>query len=73
MSSSFLGPDGDLAASLLAILAAPLVAQRVNQLAGKNVSIAQTTFKGRSAVQLIAAPDALNGDSVRHRPGLVVS
>jgi hypothetical protein len=34
------------------------MAQSVDRLEGKNVSIAQTSFKGRSAVQLIAAPDA---------------
>ena len=52
-----------ICASLVAALAAPLVAQSVDRLEGKNVSIAQTTFKGRSAVQVIAAPDALNGAS----------
>jgi len=46
-----------------AILAAPVAAQSVGQLDGKNVSIAQTNFKGRSAVQVIAAPDALNAAS----------
>jgi len=62
MSSSFPALTV-ICASLLASLAAPLVAQGVSQLAGKNVSIAQTMFNGRSAVRLIAAPDALNGDS----------
>jgi hypothetical protein len=42
---------------------APLAAQTVGQLDGKNVKLAQTTFKGRGAVQLIAAPDAANGAS----------
>jgi hypothetical protein len=41
----------------------PLAAQTVGQLDGKNVSIAQTTFKGRSAVRVNAAPDAENGAS----------
>ncbi len=63
MSSSFPAAGTAICAWLLASLAVPLVAQGVNQLAGKNVSIAQTTFNGRSAVRLIAAPDALNGDS----------
>ena len=63
MSSSFPAAMTVICASLLATLAAPLVAQGVSQLEGKNVSIAQTTFKGRSAVQLNAAPDALNGAS----------
>ena len=63
MSSSFPAVTVICASLLATTLAAPLVAQRVDQLAGKNVSIAQTTFNGRSAVRLIAAPDALNGDS----------
>jgi hypothetical protein len=45
------------------LLAAPVAAQSVSQLDGKNVSIAQTNFKGRSAAQVIAAPDALNAAS----------
>jgi len=45
------------------LLAAPVAAQSVEQLDGKNVSIAQTTFKGRSAIQVIAAPDAENAAS----------
>ena len=45
------------------LLAAPVTAQSVSQLDGKNVSIAQMNFKGRSAVQVIAAPDALNAAS----------
>jgi hypothetical protein len=49
--------------SVIASLAAPLVAQRSDRLEGKNVSIAQTTFKGQSAVQVIAAPNADNGAS----------
>jgi hypothetical protein len=49
--------------SLSVLLAAPLVAQSVDRLEGKNVSIAQTDFKGRRAVRLIAAPDAENATS----------
>ena len=45
------------------LLAVPLAAQSVDRLEGKNVSIAQANFKGRSAVQLIAAPDAANAAS----------
>ena len=40
-----------------------LVAQSVGQLAGTGVSVAQKTFKGQSAVQLIAAPNADNATS----------
>ena len=50
-------------AALVVLLAVPLAAQRADRLDGKNVSIAQTTFKGRSAVRLIAAPDAANATS----------
>ncbi len=52
-----------MCACLSVPLAAPLVAQGVDRLEGKNVSIAQTTFKGRSAVQLMAAADAPNATS----------
>jgi hypothetical protein len=45
------------------LLVAPLAAQNANQLAGKNVSIAQTNYKGRSAIQVIAAPNAANATS----------
>jgi hypothetical protein len=47
----------------LVLFTASLAAQRVDRLEGKNVSIAQTTFKGRAAVRVNAAPDALNGAS----------
>ena len=50
-------------ASLPLLLLAPLAAQNVDRLEGKNVSIAQTTYKGRSAIQLIASPDAPNAAS----------
>src|SRR6266446_3844199 len=49
--------------SLWVLLATSLAAQSADRLAGKNVSIAQTTFKGRSAIQVIAAPDAPNASS----------
>jgi len=52
-----------ICASVLVLLATPVVAQSVDRLEGKNVSIAQTKFKGRSAIQLIATPDALNATS----------
>jgi hypothetical protein len=50
-------------ASLLILLALPLAAQSPDRLVAKNVSVAQTNFKGRSAVQLVAAPDAANATS----------
>jgi hypothetical protein len=45
---------------LFAVLAAPLGAQSVDRLVSKNVSVAQTTYKGRSAIQVVANPDAVN-------------
>ena len=50
-------------AALFALLAVPLAAQSADRLTGKNVSIAQTNFKGRSAVQVIANPNAGNASS----------
>jgi len=50
-------------AAIAAMLIVPLAAQTVDQLTGTNVSIAQVTFKGRSAIQLIAKPDAANASS----------
>ena len=50
-------------ASLLALLALPLAAQSVDRLAGKNVAIAQTNFKGQSAIQVIATTGAANASS----------
>jgi hypothetical protein len=48
---------------VLVLLVLPLAAQRADQLTGKNVSIAQTNYKGRSAVQLIPTPGAANATS----------
>jgi len=50
-------------AFLWVLLAVSLAAQSADRLAGKNVTIAQTNYKGRSAIQIIAAPDAANGTS----------
>ncbi len=47
----------------LVFLATSLFAQSLDQLAGKNVSITQTTYQGRSAVQIIASPEAANASS----------
>jgi hypothetical protein len=38
-------------------------AQSVDRLEGKNVTIASVTYKGRSAIQVIAAPEAQNASS----------
>src|SRR6185436_2057689 len=50
-------------ASLSVLVAAPLAAQTSDRLEAKNASIAPATFKGRSAVQVIAAPEAPNASS----------
>jgi hypothetical protein len=50
-------------ASLLVLFALPLRGQNANQLAGKNASIRQTTFGGRSAVQVVATPGAADATS----------
>jgi hypothetical protein len=50
-------------AALFALFAVSLSAQSVDRLAGQNVKIAQVQFKGRAAVQVIAAPDAPNASS----------
>jgi hypothetical protein len=49
--------------SLVMCLAVPLAAQSPDRLVGKNVSIAQITYKGRSAIRVVAAPDAENATS----------
>jgi len=50
-------------ASMWTLLAVPLGAQSTDRLAGKNVSIAQTNYKGRSAIQVIATAGATNATS----------
>ena len=50
-------------APLFALLVLPLAAQSANRLAGKNVSITQTTYKGRSAIQVMPKPEAENATS----------
>src|SRR5579864_1431575 len=48
---------------LVALLVVPLAAQTPDQLVAKNVSIAQTNYQGRSAIQVITKADAANGTS----------
>ena len=50
-------------ASVSALLAVPLAAQSADRLTGKNVSIAQTNYKGRNAIQVVATPEAPNAAS----------
>jgi hypothetical protein len=44
-------------------VAVPLAAQSADRFEGKNVSIAETNYKGRSAIQVIATPGAANATS----------
>jgi hypothetical protein len=50
-------------ASLLALLTMPLAAQSADGVVAKNVSIAQTNYKGRRAIQVLAAPGAADATS----------
>ena len=50
-------------ASLLPIAAASLSAQTVDRLEAKNATIAPINYKGRTAVQVIANPEAANATS----------
>jgi hypothetical protein len=50
-------------APLLALLTVPLAAQTADRLVAKNVSITPTSYKGRSAIQVIAKPEAANATS----------
>src|SRR3954463_6858202 len=63
MNTSFRASIAATWAALSALFVAPLLAQSVDRLAGKNVSITQTTYKGRSAIKILAAPDAPNATS----------
>lgn len=48
---------------VLLLFGLPLNAQTVDKLVGKNVAIAQTNYKGRSAIQLLGTPEAANATS----------
>jgi hypothetical protein len=52
-------------AALIVYLQAPLpaAAQALDQLTPKNVSLKAVTYKGRSAIQVMPAPDAVNGSA----------
>lgn len=63
MSQRFLAGLTVVCPLLTTILTMPLVAQSVNRLVGKNVTIAPANHKGRNAVQVIATPDAANAIS----------
>jgi len=63
MSSILTSAMGVTLAALSVLHAVPVAGQSTKQLEGKNVSIAETNFKGRSAIQVVAAPDAPNAAS----------
>jgi hypothetical protein len=63
MNTNFPSVMTVIRASLLALLSVPLAAQSTDRLAGKNVSISQTNYKGRGAIQIIATPGASNATS----------
>ena len=48
---------------ILALLAVPVAAQSADRLEAKNASVNQANFKGRSAIQVIAKPEAANATS----------
>jgi hypothetical protein len=48
---------------ILALVAIALGAQTIDRLVAKNVSIAETNYKGRNAIQVIATPGAANATS----------
>jgi hypothetical protein len=63
MSTRFSSVMTVASAPLVALLAVPLAAQSPDRLVGKNVSIAQTNYKGRRAIQVVAKPEAANATS----------
>ena len=63
MNTRFPSGTTVIRAFILACLAVPLAAQSADQLLGKNVSITQTNYKGRSAIRVIATPGAANASS----------
>jgi hypothetical protein len=59
-------PPGKTVAAALVLVLVPLSAvraQKIDQLVPRNVALKQVTYQGRSAVQLIPAPDAANATS----------
>jgi hypothetical protein len=49
--------------ALLTLSVVPLAAQSADRLSGKNVSITEKRYKGRAAVQVMAAPGSANATS----------
>jgi hypothetical protein len=63
MSTPFSAVIAMARVTLIALPAVPLSAQSIDRLVGQNVSIAQTNYEGRSAIQVIAKPEAANATS----------
>lgn len=63
MTRSLLSCSRMVRVSVLLVFGLPLNAQTVDKLVGKNVSIAQTNYKGRSAIQILGTPGAANATS----------
>ena len=63
MNVRFASVTTGIHASLWVLLSIPLAPQSIDRLAGKNVSIAQTNYRGRSAVRVIATTGAINATS----------
>jgi hypothetical protein len=63
VNTTFLSVMSVTRAGLWLLLAVPVAAQSADRLAGTNAAIAQTTFKGRSAIQVIANAEAANASS----------
>jgi hypothetical protein len=52
-----------LCGSAFTLVTVPLLAQNADRLVGNHVSLKQTNYKGRSAIQVTAAPGAANASS----------
>lgn len=63
MTRSFLSCSRVIRVFVLLLFGLPLNAQTVDKLIGKNVSIAQTNYRGRSAIQILGTPGAANATS----------
>src|SRR5262245_22172462 len=63
MNALFPSAKAVTCASLLTFVVVSLAAQSAGRLSGKNVSITERHYKGRSAVQVIAAPGSANATS----------
>jgi hypothetical protein len=63
MNTPLLSVTSVARALLVGLVAIPLPAQTAERLVARNASIAQTTYKGRTAVQVLAAPGAANATS----------